>query len=894
MPEQAILDLPVIEFELYQDSMGRLHAQCIESYGLAGFRPHPDAVFHFTASLWRYREEETLKQVAGLSTFYLRALSRHVAARRRVAAVRTAMEEQGVPATRTRLAEADEDLAYAQEDLSDISSQVADFVTTFLQLQGRAPAAARERLTENLAAMGEPGWSDRLETLAKGFGQIENTRIDWSAPLHEVLDDIEALNLPEPTNGNGNGHGEFDGGVLQRLNAELEQYRSLATRASSRLQEVDNERHQLESLLQDRDHGSTDHSAALEEARHALETTLKQARERLESMERSHGAALQDARHEIAQLKAERDRLAAELVHTLDTSTDTESSQEELIEKLESASGDRVEAAQALSALARRLEEVQNDADASAAQTETLNTYVTDLEATLDELRDEVSRAEQRHQQAEATIRALESGAGRGGEFDAILTESEERLADAQERQADAELKVDQLAGQLEDKQYELVRLTERVEGQKKTIDSISVQLAESETLADEHEARIAALERENERLRRDLSDSQSKMLDARGDVDEARDSAEVAKNELQRLKDRLEEERGKATSMSGETLELRANLRDRDEEVVALRTELHSTQQRLKKTERISDEQARKSRDLHDEIEKQREIAAAATSEIERVRAELKTARDEAANRRSEAEGLGREREGANAEIEKVRAELETLRSSTQSGGSNAAIQRARAVELEQQVAALRIEQQADRDLAADRRKKLEERLALSTTRAANAEAEAKALLDTLEQTERARQSERREAEALLESRAGHGRADEGALQEALAEAAALRQKLNESEAFLIKRQREFERTETQLKGLMAEIGSIADLRGKYEKSKSDKKREEFASQIGRRIDSLFAAAGKPVRADRKTEKIVILTVKKTDQEMAEQAEKPFIATNRDEDSSSDEPSES
>src|SRR5688500_5827534 len=137
MPEQAILDLPVIEFALCQASMGRLHAQCIESYGLAGFRPHPDAVFHFTASLWRYREEETLKQVAGLSTFYLRALSRHVAARRRVAAVRTAMEEQGVPATRTRLAEADEDLAYAQEDLSDISSQVADFVTTFLQLQGR-------------------------------------------------------------------------------------------------------------------------------------------------------------------------------------------------------------------------------------------------------------------------------------------------------------------------------------------------------------------------------------------------------------------------------------------------------------------------------------------------------------------------------------------------------------------------------------------------------------------------------------------------------------------------------------------------------------------------------------------------------------------------------------
>ena len=76
MPEQAILDLPVIEFELYEDSIGRLHAQCIESYRLAGFRPHPDAIFHLGASLWRYRDNETLKQVVALAACYLHDLGK--------------------------------------------------------------------------------------------------------------------------------------------------------------------------------------------------------------------------------------------------------------------------------------------------------------------------------------------------------------------------------------------------------------------------------------------------------------------------------------------------------------------------------------------------------------------------------------------------------------------------------------------------------------------------------------------------------------------------------------------------------------------------------------------------------------------------------------------------
>jgi chromosome segregation ATPase len=423
------------------------------------------------------------------------------------------------------------------------------------------------------------------------------------------------------------------------------------------------------------------------------------------------------------------------------------------------------------------------------------------------------------------------------------------------------------------------------VDSQKRTIDSISVQLAESETLADGHEARIVALERENERLRRDLSDAQSKMLDSRGDVDEARDAAAAARSELQRLKDRLEEERGKTSSISSETLELRSSLRDRDDELAALRHELADVQQKLKRVERISDEQARSARDLHDQVETGRAERAQAVAEQERLRAELKQALDDAASRRSEAEGLVRERDGSGAELDRLRAELLSLRTATQSGGSQKAEQRARIVELEQELAAQRLERQADRELAQDRRVKLEERLALSNTRAANAEAEAKALLLTLQQSEQSREAERRDMQALRDT----GHIEETEAEKLRDELKALRDKLNESEAFLIKRQREFEKTELRLKSLLEEIGAISDLRAKYEKAKPGKKRDELASQIGRRIDALFAAAGKPVRADRRTEKVVILTVKKSDKELAEEAEKPFIATKHDDDKSSE-----
>ncbi|MCA8913191.1 MAG: hypothetical protein KDB82_15940, partial [Planctomycetes bacterium] len=434
-----------------------------------------------------------------------------------------------------------------------------------------------------------------------------------------------------------------------------------------------------------------------------------------------------------------------------------------------------------------------------------------------------------------------------------------------------------------------LQRANERIEGQKKTIESISGQLAEAETLADEHEARIVVLERENERLRRDLSDAQSKMLDSKGDVDEARESARLAEIEASRLKDQLKEERGKTTSVNSESLQLQKDLRDRSEELTRLKSELEDATQRLQRFEKNAEESNRKARDLEDELARANEKAAAAAQETSRLLDELKTARDEASNHRSASEGLTRETEGQRTELEKVRAELAALQESSSRHGNQGAELRAKAVELEQQLAAMRIEKESDAELAEDRRKKLEERLDLASERAANADTERAALQEMLDRTERARAGERAELEALVERERNKTVSDEGALAQTNAQVKELQDKLNESEAFLIKRQREFERADKQLKSLLDEVRAVADLRAKYEKAKPGKKQEELASQIGRRMDSLFSAAGRPINADRRTEKLVILTVKKSDEEIEAESNKPFVATNKDEDESNE-----
>ena len=123
MPEAAILDLPLIEFEQFADRPSELHALCIRTYGISGREPAPGAAFHLTASLWRYRGAESLFQVAALAALYLRELSQRQACLRGLRAVRA---KNGGGSNRTA-DEADAEMRAAQRSLDRMDRQVSAF-----------------------------------------------------------------------------------------------------------------------------------------------------------------------------------------------------------------------------------------------------------------------------------------------------------------------------------------------------------------------------------------------------------------------------------------------------------------------------------------------------------------------------------------------------------------------------------------------------------------------------------------------------------------------------------------------------------------------------------------------------------------------------------------------
>ncbi|MCC7510668.1 MAG: hypothetical protein IT464_14995 [Planctomycetes bacterium] len=879
MPQQAILDLPIIEFEPFRASPDRLHAQCIETYGINGLAPHADAAFHFGASLWRYREAESPKQVAGVAAGYLDALSLQVAARRRLAAARAGTRNVG------RIEAAEEELDNAVAHLEDVTRLVLDFVGDMLEQAATEPQRASRRLAQNIDAMAEPGWSDELEECASGFVQ-SRPRIRWQDDLVDVLDALEEVELPRSK---GNGHNLLDDRLVQRLHGELQEYREIATTASSRLQAVDSERRELERLLSQTESDFSSRSVALDEVREELEHTLGEARKRLEALEQMGSAA---AGPELEKLRAERDRLADELLNSLNSATETETSREELIEHLEQAATDRVQAADAIGSLSKRLDAVQRDAEATAERADAYRQRMAELEDQVDELRRELSDAEQRNQQAQAVIAALENAEGRNSEFESFLTDAEARLADTEARLEDSQLRVDALSGELDDTRYELEKAREKLAQQKSNLDSISGQLAEAETLAGERDDRINELERENDRLRRDLSDAQTRMLDAKGDMDDARATEQNLQVELKRLNERISEEKGKAERAL------------RDKELAA--TALQAARNDLATLTQSRDALAEQTRNL--------EAAAAESEKNLRVRdRELKALRDKLAA--AEAQSAAHEAaltqakkdlrafndaaakaEKTSAEATSVRAktdaELKALRDSATRTKADLADALAEKVLLQNQLAEVREELLAARDLAKDRNDKLSEKLKLMSERLQRQDDEKRMLMDNLTTAENNRRAEKDELEAVVQRTSAEVTSARVKLQSANADMKRLQDKLNETETFLIARQRELEKSENRFRSLIDEVGGVADLRTQYEKATSDTQREKLASQISKRIDSLFSAAGKPVHADRRTEKILILHVKKSDAEVAADSDKPFVATKRADNSNANAPS--
>ncbi|MCL4730940.1 MAG: hypothetical protein KJ044_10955 [Planctomycetes bacterium] len=889
MPQQAILDLPVVNFEAYLDDAERLHTLCVEQYGLAGFAPHPDAVFHVAASLWRYRREQSLAQVTGLATFFLKALSKAVAARRRLAALRTAQTRGAT------LREAEEDLDFANRDLDDLTRLCRDFVSELLAFTRQNHQAALKQAESNLHEMGQDGWARELERLARGLLVLDASRIDWTRPLDEVLEALEDLAAGLPAEGTaGSGRKPApkapDNNLLERMQAELREYQAIANQASVRLRQIDRERRDLEAMLDQSSRGGLEKTAELERQRQTLELTVSEARKRLESIESQQAAEIARLRDDNRRLRAENERLTNELLQALAQSTEGEDQTEELLARLEEMDSQRLEAA------AARLAGVQQESGNHAETAAAARARADELQRTLEELGSELAASEARLTQAQATILALENTAGRSAEFDAVLTESEARLADVEARLIEAEARAEQLANQLEDRDYRIGQLEQRATAAKRNVDTLSGQLAESENLLSEHAGRIRELERENERLRRDLSEAQTRMSDARGDSESARGELNQARADLERLRDELRAERGKSDKIRADTGRVRDELaaatsraEKAESEARALGAQLEETRAQFEKRRAESEQALAAARAVERRAKEAEQNLARAGTELDSLRARLAAAESAA---RDAGGATAAALEAARHEAASARSELESLRRNE--GASDATVARLRSelAQVKSDLAQAREDAAAARDLLVEKLARAEEKLNLAAERIRNADAERKALAEANEAAENARMAERAELEGVIDRmrREAETAGQSGA--SASAEVQALKAKLNEADAFVISRERELEKLANRVKYLLGEIGAVADLRARFEQARDDAARDDAASQISRKLDSLFAEAGRKVHADRRTEKIVILHVKKDPEQVAQEAEKPFVATKDNADSKPAKPS--
>lgn len=883
MPQQAILDLPVLRFESYLEDPARLHADCIERYGLAGLAPHPDAVFHVAASLWRYRTDQSLAQVTGLATFFLKALSEAVASRRRLAAQQTAGARPAL------LREAEEDLDFAQRDLANLTRLVNELTRALLDMLRRNRNQALGQVETNLQEMASKSWSSELERLARGLLVLDASRIDWTGALDEVLEALEDLAAGLPAADAGASRAPApradQNQVLERLQAELRDYQSMANQASVRLRQIDRERRELEAMLEQTRDGRSSRVEEIDRQRETLELTVTEARRRLQSLETRQGEELGRLREDNHRLRAENERLTNELLQAIAQSTEGEGETEELLEKIEEMDSQRLEAAAAIEQLSARLSGIQKESQSQAESAAAARAKIAELQRGVDELGKELAESEARLTQAQATILALEDSAGRSTEFDAVLTESEGRLAETEARLVEAEARVEQLEHQLEDRDYRLGQLELRATAGKRTIDTLSGQLAESETLSSEHAARIRELERENERLRRDLSDTQTRMLDARGDMDEARESERAARSELERLREELRAERSKSDKVRVDTGRIQDELSEANRrakaaeaEVAGLRTQSAEVTTLAERRRTEAEQAVAAARGLERRAKDAEERLARAVAEIADLRPKLAAAEGAAREAGTSASsGL----EAARHEAARAKSELETQRRAEQSAGEAAARLRSELAQVKSELAEVREDSAAARDLLTEKLQRAEERASLAGERIRNGEAERKALAEANEAAEKARGAERAELEGVM----ARLRQDAASAAQSAAAAAreleAMKARLNESDTFVIAREREIEKQTARVKYLLTEIGNVADLRTRFEQAADETKRNELASQISRKLDSLFVEAGRRVPADRRTEKIVIMHVKKDAEQIASEAEKPFLATN-------------
>lgn len=842
MPEQAILDLPLVEFEPFEGRLEAMAAHCTAVYGLAGMTPHADMAFHLAASLFRYRENESLFQLAALSAFFLRTHSAALAAERRVRALGTSsMREQ---------AEAREELDQWQARSLQLAKLLLSVSSRHAGQSRRNRSAAEARVSRNLADIAKPAFQEELEGLLAPLMRNEFTHLDFEGAPADVFARLDREKAALTHSGNGHArpssrlNAVADAAVneassslrgLGALKAELEDLRGDLREAAEQLGKAARERKELEELLRESEQMASERALALEEARSALELSVTDARERLSRFEREQQNLVEQMRRQMAEVSQERDRLARELesarsanehagkemTRVLQRATLTESEREDLLTRVASFDAERDVAAKTIEALKLKVAQ-------SKEQLARRDEVVEDLQRNLEEMREELVASETRLASAQASVLALEneseqlrSEAQHTRQVGKTLTVSESRLTQTQAKLSDAELRISQLEAALSDSKERLNAAEGRIKEQRRNVEVVSGQLAEAETLSNERATKLARLETELAEARRNLGEASARLTETSGRLKSISSSGKDIERDLASAKAALEEQRKAAARLEDA-------LRARDAEVA--------------KFKQREQEQAQFKLHVEEQTSKLRQQLESQAKELSAK--------------------VGANEKDAESTREKlVTAEL-------------------RLMDAQQKLAAIEEDLRAAQERHADAGGKQQAEIALLRERLAHAEAERETLTSNVA---RGDESQRGEREALAKQLAAleqQTREREKENEKARAEAEKVRRKLDETDAFLIARQRELERVMTKQKYLVSEIKTIADLRARMEQATNADSGNAIASEVARRLDNLFAEAGAPVHADRRTERIVVLHLKKSDEDIAKDQGQHFVAT--------------
>lgn len=848
MPEQAILDLPLVEFDQFGGRPEAVVAHCTGVYGLSGLPPHTDVAFHLAASLYRYHDSEPLFHIAALCAFFLRAQSQALAAERRVRALATATIDQQ---------------SEARDELELWQARALQLATLLLAVAGRHAAQSRrnrvlaqDRIARNLAEMSKPGFADELEGLLGPLCHNEFGHIDFEGAPPEVFARLDAEK--QVLLKSGNGHARPSGRMsaladaavseassslrgLGALKAELEEMRNELREAAAQLGKAARERRELEDLLRESEQLANERALALEEARGALELSVADARERLARFEREqqavveqlrarvleltaqHGAALQEAARlaqELREVRSVNEQAGREMTRVLQRTASTESEREDLLTRIAAFDAEREVAARTIDALK---EKVAHSKDQIARRDETFE----ELQRALAELREELVASETRLAAKEASLLALENEAEQlRGEAEhtrqvgKVLTVSESRLTQAQSKLADAELRISQLEAALADSKERLTQTEGRLKEQRRNVEVVSGQLAEAETLSNERGEKLARLEAELAEARRNLGDATTKLGETSARLKSVASTGRDVEADMAKAKAALEDQRRAAAR-------LEEALKTREAELAKLR---QNEADEARRKQGLEEQSAKLRQQLELQAKELSARAGQSEQESEAVRQKL------------------------------LAAEL-------------------RLMDVQQKLAFTEEDLRAAHERSTDHAGKLAAELQLLRDRLAHAETDRAALSQSLSQG-----GGRREELAALEKRIAQleqqAREHETDAEKSRVEAEKTRRKLDETDAFLIARQRELERVQTKQKYLVSEIKTIADLRTRMEQAANPEAAQAIASEVAKRLDNLFAEAGAPVHADRKTEKIVVLHLKKSESEIRAEAGDAFVAT--------------